>query len=83
VIEEESVNERLVQCVMDARAVLGALRAFVPDDVLPLVNRFLVHLGAVELEATGDCSPEGCGWTHDLAVATIRNTLQGILERGW
>jgi hypothetical protein len=80
--EEKRVNELLVQCVRNARVILGALRAFVPDDLLPLVNRFLVYTGSVELRATGDCSNEGSGWEKELAMKTICQLIDALPREG-
>jgi hypothetical protein len=79
--EEKRVNELLVQCVRNTRIMLGALRAFVPDDLLPLVNRFLVYTGSVELRATGNCSHEGNGWEKELAMKTIRQLINDLSAR--
>jgi hypothetical protein len=76
--EEKRVDELLVRCVRNTRIMLGALRAFVPDDLLPLVNRFLVYTGSVELKATGNCSNEGNGWKKELAMKTIRQLIDDL-----
>ena len=76
--EEKRVNELLVQCVRNTRIMVGALRAFVPNDLLPSVNRFLVYTGRVELEATGNCSHEGNGWDKEIAVETIRRLVDDL-----
>jgi hypothetical protein len=75
--EEKGTNE-LVQCVRSTRIMLGALRAFLPDDLLPLVNRFLVYTGSVELKATGNCLREGSGWNKNLAIKTIRRLMDNL-----
>ena len=62
---------RMVKGLQDARMVIGALRQYVPNDLLPNVNGFLVHLGRLELDATGDCSHEGSGRTDEQARTAI------------
>jgi hypothetical protein len=71
-------EKRVNECVRNTRVMLGALRAFVPNDLLPLVNRFLVYTGLVEVEATGNCSNEGSGWDKELAMKTIRQLMDDL-----
>lgn len=50
------------------RAVLCALRYWLPEDLLPAVNRVIVNMAHVIGKAVGDCPPEADGRTEKAAL---------------
>ena len=70
-----SAAMRMVKSIKDTRLILGALRQYVPNDLLPNINNFLVYLGGIELDATGTCSHEGDGWSDAAARAIITKVM--------
>lgn len=58
------------------RAALCALRYWMPEGLLPAVNRVIVNMAHAIGKATGDCPPEADGRTKQAARAALEEAAR-------
>lgn len=64
---------RMASEIVFARILVGALRHWLPPDLLYEVNALLAHMGNTLQQAIGECNPEGDGQTELVARREIHN----------
>lgn len=64
---------RMASEIVFARILVGALRYWLPPDLLYEVNTLLGHMGNTLQQPTGECKPEGDAQTEMVARREIHN----------